>query len=371
MAPPVVASTTTTTTTRGTIHDNPWAGIEPSRNDHDNDGNNNNNNNNNQATRTAGRLVLHEGFWLQMLDMVIQMLLCLDACAGMFWLIFGTILHYKHEHDSSIAVAIMGGLGCLYMVRAALVTAGLWISTDSVFSCERGGLVVAGYLSAGMAVILGAGTLWGLFGAKQVQAYMQTHSLDLKDYQIQWLLDHYAWIMIILAIGGAVEGAKWLMYGIYHRSLLLWEDEQERLENQNLIRREAATGRPWWWSSNSNSRHRHRTRNAQLTQALLADDVEHRHDGGDGSTTQQHRRPRQRRGLFSLFRRRRDPADTSARDDGSVDFASVQEEWASRAEEDPVWWSRDDDGGGDDDMNNISRVTTDVDTSWARDVSQV
>ena len=31
---------------------------------------------------------------------------------------------------------------------------------------------------------------------------------------------------------------------------------------------------------------------------------------------------------------------TDLRDDGSVDFSSVQDEWASRSEEDPFWWTK-------------------------------
>ncbi|KAL7571870.1 hypothetical protein ACA910_002942 [Epithemia clementina (nom. ined.)] len=36
-----------------------------------------------------------------------------------------------------------------------------------------------------------------------------------------------------------------------------------------------------------------------------------------------------------------DDSNNNLRDDGSIDFASVQEEWASRSEEDPLWWARD------------------------------
>ncbi|KAL3931792.1 MAG: hypothetical protein SGBAC_011144 [Bacillariaceae sp.] len=34
----------------------------------------------------------------------------------------------------------------------------------------------------------------------------------------------------------------------------------------------------------------------------------------------------------------------NARDDGSVDYASLDEDWASRSQADPYWWSRDGDG---------------------------
>ena len=35
---------------------------------------------------------------------------------------------------------------------------------------------------------------------------------------------------------------------------------------------------------------------------------------------------------------------TDLRDDGSVDFSSVQDEWASRSEEDPFWWTKTSEG---------------------------
>ena len=354
---------------RGTIHDNPWAGVEPL---HSNGNNGESTSPNNQQNQQQRR-VLHEGFWLQMLDIVIQLLLCLDACAGMFWFIFGAILHHKHE-ESSLAAYVMIFLGVLLLLRAALVSGGLWISTDSVCSCERAGLAAAGYVSLGLAVSLAVASLGGLIFAKHVQMFAQSHSLDLTHNQVQWLLERYVWVLGFMGLGATVEGLKWPMYGLYHRSLLLWEEEQERLENQNLIRREAATGRPWWWSStySRHGRQRQRAGNAHLTQALLADENNenntHSGAGGtDGARASSSGR-RRRRGFFSWFGR--STAETTLRDDGSVDFASVQEEWASRAEEDPVWWSREDDDDADN-LNNISRVTTDVDTSWAHDISQV
>jgi hypothetical protein len=44
-------------------------------------------------------------------------------------------------------------------------------------------------------------------------------------------------------------------------------------------------------------------------------------------------------GLPRWVTRRNDPDPRE--DDGSVDFASVQSEWATKSEQDPLWWSRD------------------------------
>jgi hypothetical protein len=44
----------------------------------------------------------------------------------------------------------------------------------------------------------------------------------------------------------------------------------------------------------------------------------------------------------------RSSSNDNPRDDGSVDYASLNEEWASRSEEDPYWWTREENnqGGG-------------------------
>jgi hypothetical protein len=92
--------------------------------------------------------------------------------------------------------------------------------------------------------------------------------------------------------------------------------------------------------------------------------------GGGGGRRRRRRRRRRRNGdtgrwwgfqwkhQDSIDGGHRDDSDGDVRDDGSVDFAEVQEEWASRTEEDPFWWSRPEDHGSGNTGN---------DTSWADD----
>lgn len=338
---------------RGTIHDNPWAGVEPPPSgDHDHpdeDGDET------RRRRRGTMMILKEGLMLQTLDVTIQILLCLDGCLGIFFLVFGLVLHHKHP-GSVYAVVWTLVLGNFLIFRAKGVAMGLFLPTDSLFSCCRGGLTVAAHLSVGLAVFFGGCAILGLAFRPNVRHYLQTTELDLTQSQSEYLVNHYTAIIVILAVSAVLEGAKFLMYKVYRRSILVLEEEEERREEQTLIRREAATGRPWWWSHSTVSRHGRRRNNngdTDLTESLLDEREEQRHP------------PRRR--FFFLWPRRRANVDP-LRDDGSVDFASVQEEWASRAEEDPVWWSREDEVGVE--AHSPSR-SKEVDTSWANDTSQV
>ena len=354
-----------TAAVRGTIHDNPWAGVAPEE-EEESGGTTalaRRNNNNQQQL-----WILEEGMGLQALDLLIQVLLCFDACTGVFDFIFGFILYRKHSSESFRAVVWMLIPAGLFLLRTIAVTWGLVLPTDSLASCRRGGLTVAAYLSAVLAAWNAGNVVCGILFSQQIKEYLASHPLDLSSNQVQQILvRHYSWWMILLTVAALVEGMKYFMYRVYRRSILAWEDEQERLEEQDLIRREAATGRPWWWTS-SYSRHGHRRR--------------HRHHGQDGhddaglsESLLDHSSPSRRRGrrgflgrLFARSPRNRD----AMRDDGSVDFASVQEEWASRAEEDPVWWSRED--SDEDAFDNHLRTSAgngEVDTSWANDVAQI
>jgi hypothetical protein len=49
---------------------------------------------------------------------------------------------------------------------------------------------------------------------------------------------------------------------------------------------------------------------------------------------------RESRGFLGGLFGRSSSSNNNPRDDGSVDYASLNEEWASRSEEDPYWWTR-------------------------------
>jgi hypothetical protein len=342
----------------GTIDDNPWAGVprDPLAEEEDRrkrnlappDA---------EASRRPKGLILEEGCCLQLLDLVAQLSLCLDACFGVFFVVYGIVLHGNHPAPSKAIIWALI-LGNILLIRSKSVALGLFLQKDSVWSCQRGGLMVAGYLSMGLFLFYGLSALLGQVCSSHVKDYLRTQKLDLSPSAVEYLLkDWYVPSLISLAVLSVLEAFKWRMYIIYHRSIIFLEEEDERDAERDTIRREAATGRPWWWSRTP----QRRRPNTVTFDNSLADPLL---DRGDLSTFEDTpARSRRRRG-FSLwpFGKRR---NGDARDDGSVDFASAQEEWASRAEEDPFWWSREEESQNN---RNISQIT---DTSWVQNAAEV
>jgi hypothetical protein len=342
----------------GTIDDNPWAGVprDPLAEVEDRRKRNLSPHEAEASHRPAG-LILEEGCCLQALDLGAQLSLCLDACFGVFFVVYGIVLHGNHPAPiKAIIWALI--LGNILLIRSKSVAFGLFLQKDSMWSCQRGGLLVAGYLSIVLFLFYGLSALLGLIFSSNVKSYLQTQNMDLSPSSMEYLLQNwYTLSLISLAVLSVLEALKWRMYIIYHRSIIFLEEEDERDAERDNIRREASTGRPWWWSRTPQRRRPNTvTFDHSLSDPLL--------DRGDVSTFEETQvRPGRRRGFFLWpFGKRR---DAHTRDDGSVDFASAQEEWASRAEEDPFWWSREEESQNN---RNISQIT---DTSWVQDAADV
>lgn len=155
-------------------------------------------------------------------------------------------------------------------------------------------------------------------------------------------------------------------YGQYN-SLQLFRRRRRRRARRLLGLEETespapASSRPWWWSRSSLSASRTAAHNDV---SFLTSDTTT--DWADDAA------------WFAFLRRRRQHRrangnDDDLRDDGSVDFASVQEEWATRASEDPHWWSRDaSEGPGATAAANPASADDGVvgrDLSWADDNRQ-
>jgi hypothetical protein len=92
--------------------------------------------------------------------------------------------------------------------------------------------------------------------------------------------------------------------------------------------------RPWWWNSKDH--------NTNLSESLL--------EGGSGGDPHHWTSPGAQGyhisdgvagGGSSIFRWPWS-SPMNARDDASVDYASLNEDWASRSQDDPLWWTKDD-----------------------------
>ena len=285
-------------------------------------------------------------------------------------------------------------------LRVLSVTAALYYS-HVVNLC---GLLMASYISAtlGAQTVLMSllAAIYGKGPLNQVSWWRTHFLLKSQNSRVlhQWFFDELEpWLWLLLLVLAILEfPIRYYVYHQYRQRLL--QQEQDDLRQTALLSRAATQRRPWWWSSNSFA-HNHRPSSDHpnpLQQALLDDfqglpSSRAQQSGGDmglpdwvkeenDSNYQQNQMVAQQQqqqedqhllladmtqpdatpvdepsssnsflwswvSSWTTSRRRRSLVDggSNLRDDGSVDFASVQEEWASRTEEDPVWWSR---GGG-------------------------
>jgi hypothetical protein len=143
---------------------------------------------------------------------------------------------------------------------------------------------------------------------------------------------HLGMALLGMAVFHAVQSRAAFGYR-YQLQLLINEVTSRR-------RRRRATRRPWWWQSSSSG---NITRGATDSEGRAGcDNGPDRNDSEDGWfgwVRRQGRKPNPSTTAaprLSFFR-----STHNFRDDGSVDFASVQEDWMNRSMEDPHWWSRD------------------------------
>jgi hypothetical protein len=185
----------------------------------------------------------------------------------------------------------------------------LGVGGDFFNLCQRCGLLVSAH--SGIWVIALYAALAGVYILD-----------DDEDVRHDWKLAVGAVVIAILA-----EIARWWLLGRYRR-VLMDNDRRELMRvspelTDNITRRR----RPWWWRQNSSR--------PTMEDPLLLSPIWTTSDSSNNDNVPWWR--------FWHRRRERDTGNNPRGDNNSVDFMSVQEEWASRDEEDPYWWSRDED----------------------------
>jgi len=132
------------------------------------------------------------------------------------------------------------------------------------------------------------------------------------------------------------------------RYALLYREKQRLLQEEiNDLSRDPASSpsrTPWWWQRSHPtstatepllSGQQQNQQRPHWTSANINSTGYHMDDGNGGSS-----------GWWPFS------SSNANRDDGSVDYASLNEDWASRSEQDPFWWTKDDNDGGADNNNN-------------------
>lgn len=250
----------------------------------------------------------------------------LDVMIGGCITLYGALIS-SHSSVETITVVLLLAVGILILARALGGACALW--TES--TCERFGLAV----SAGTSPILAG--IWLVFAGINViahghlQSYIAKHKLLWEPLQ-KWEASHKGTVSLLLLAAFVLECVRWHLVKSLQRKLASLEAIEDARERELADRRTRLPDRPWWWRRGSNAL----DPNDPLTDSLLPVSGE---QGNNDASTMRHP-------AWSFFGRRQ-RNNNHLREDASVSFASVQEEWASRSEEDPYWWSREEESRHD------------------------
>jgi hypothetical protein len=324
-----------------------------------------------------------------------------DLLFGFVWSLYGLSLllrrassaqEQSQPHTPVMVIALALTLATLFMTRFAAASLSLSTVMADYLVYRRAGLLVSACIAPMLSLVYV--TLFGtvaVAGRGNCTQYLHQyhHVLYLPCQLTQRLLlatnNRFHGLLVVLLLLALSECIQWQVYQQYRRYLL--QKDVFELEHPPAapvtpatVRRGRHHGhghsnRPWWWQSSSVHG------DSTLTRHLLLEE-------GDGDYDAQGRANvndpcHNGQPVWSLPARFRTPTrssntnnnnashwwwypwkdpnavighDDHVRDDGSVDFASVQEEWASRTEEDPFWWSRPED------------EHRDTDISWAKNI---
>jgi hypothetical protein len=165
-----------------------------------------------------------------------------------------------------------------------------------------------------------------LFLVKSGVLFFATKKHDLLPW-FPFLKDHSHVAPIAMVVLAVLEFIQFFLLRYYYYS------EEEALLNQSASY-SMSSQTPWWWAQSPLRRRRHRNENleeplldGQPSWTFTSNDYQMQ-DGINSS------------GGSSWWPFSRPLARDNARDDGSVDYASLNEDWASRSETDPYWWTR-------------------------------
>jgi hypothetical protein len=291
----------------------------------------------------------------------------LDAGAAVF--LASYMLYYQDHHHNNhdqYSVRVMYSAAMVLALRSLLE-----------FTSTRCGLYLSGLISLILSLVYAILGLTVKLESKH-GTFSNLFHLPLPDkYQ------HHAWW--ILLVSGLVECCRWALLQQYQTlrsqrsSASSYHNNPAGASTSGSASRASPRRRlPWWLSSSGAG-----AVDTSLQQSLLEENGnqplwaqtstrngDYSLDDGVGTP-----RGRRKRGWWP-FSSQRSPSGDDYRDDGSVEYASLNEEWATRSQQDPHWWSRDGDVSpqrattnssttGQDNKTSPSAGANGVDTSWA------
>ena len=237
----------------------------------------------------------------------------------------------RDEDDSTILGSLLR-LGWITDAVLGLVGIGVW-AFERVEQCNLSEpYAVLLIIGSALLLLRSASSLLNYRATQCLGLYALTPALIVSYAVAAWWLRHSKEAWVLCLVVGLLELLLRVPLLRYQLSMLDPAEEEQEIVFGSPARSTPTRfrrTRPWWWKSPSQQN--------ELEESLLSPGipqwVSESNDAGFSPL-----RPAQRRSWWP-FRRSNRTFD-NPRDDGSVDFQSVQEEWASRTEEDPYWWSR-------------------------------
>ena len=236
-----------------------------------------------------------------------------DMVGGISVAMYTGIVELPHDRVPAIFVMVVSLLILLRGILAKITRCGVTVSATLSFVLSLLFLVLAL-------------CLWGLSLSESTSTCLV--------FPLQWCHAispiKLAGIVLIL---GMVEGIRYVWIRTWmHEEATTIRDVLNESEITERRRRQS----PWWWGSRDERQERLLTMSDARPHWSSGDATGYHMDHGVG-TPERSARTTSSSSSWWPFRRRQ---ERDLRDDASVEYASLNEDWASRSQEDPFWWTR-------------------------------
>lgn len=250
-----------------------------------------------------------------------------DLLTGSAVMIYGVIF-WSEAHLPKGFLGSLIALGFFLTLRACVGTYSLYKD-----GFNRFGMAFSAYQSLLLFFLLFITSMISLFERQKIPPYLSGHEQDMHvpKFFVNFVSNHIHFIWILLLILCGIEALRCVTL-LNYREYLLEDDE---LSVQLSVQGNARNRKPWWWKPQRSSNNRTGDMREPLLEPNWALSNNQSYQMDEGLDNENNANT-----IWSSIFGRQGRNNRNPRDDGSVDFASVQEEWASRSEQDPLWWSR-------------------------------
>lgn len=257
-----------------------------------------------------------------------------DFFIGSTFMIYGIIL-WIEARLSKVVLASVIAIGLFLIIRACVGTYSLYKDFFNRF-----GMLLSGYQSVLMTFSLFITSIICFFERQKISPYLIRHKHDMHvpNFFLHFIEKHVHFLWILLLVLSVIEALRWISLLNYREYLL----EDDKISIQLSLQAPTRNRQPWWWKPQGPENNQTGDLHEPLLEPTWTVSNTNSYQMDEGLDHDNNANT-----IWSSIFGRRAKNNRNPRDDGSVDFASVQEEWASRSEQDPLWWAREE-GKADD-----------------------